>query len=235
MFAYNILIAVLSLLVNSNKCFSMNNIKSRRLQQRQSSINFRGGLITTCASLDELIVQQLPNENAHIFPVEKFGVDNHDIITDTHIKFFGFDDLFGNKIEFSKLFDENELFRKELRTSIRNDLFVPSALLSDVQNNALKDDKSTLMSCWRRSISYSHLDETLSKYKINLDGNSFVKLFTDLCGNTENIFGSWIDIVALKRKINHSWHQDSGLDQNTCMVRYQATIYLISFVLLFFL
>jgi len=189
----------------------MSNMRSRRLQQRQISANER--MDTATASLDELVLQQQSNENAAVFPVQ----GSH-LITNNHINFYGFDDLFGDKIQFSKLFDENELFRKELRNSIRNDLFVPSSTLSEAQNLALKDEKSTLMSSWRRPLNYINLDETLSKYNINLDGNSFVKLFTDLCGNTEYIFGSWIDIVGVKRKINHSWHQDSGLDQTTCMV-----------------
>ena len=206
-----ILICALVVLLSSDQCFSMSNMRSRRLQQRQISANER--MSTATASLDELVLQQQSNENAAVFPVQ----GSH-LITNNHINFYGFDDLFGDKIQFSKLFDENELFRKELRNSIRNDLFVPSSTLSEAQNLALKDEKSTLMSSWRRPLNYIHLDETLSKYHINLDGNSFVKLFTDLCGNTEYIFGSWIDIVGVKRKINHSWHQDSGLDQTTCMV-----------------
>lgn len=224
----SILAFALVIAIYNEHCFGMNNMRSRRLQQRQIFADDR--LHTTAtAGLDELIVQQLSNENADIFPVESEISSNLHVIPNshTHIKFYGFDDLFGNKLQFSKLFDENQLFRNELRKSIRNDLFVPSAVLSDAQNCALKDEKSTLMSKWRRPINYIHLDETLSKYKSNLDGNSFVKLFTDLCGNNENIFGSWIDIVGVRRKINHSWHQDSGLDQNTCMVCPQETFSLL--------
>ncbi len=216
-----IFICALVVLLSNNQGFSMSNMRSRRLQQRQISANERMG--TATASLDELVLQQQSNENAAVFPVQASISEKLDVITNNHINFYGFDDLFGNKMQFSKLFDENELFRKELRSSIRNDLFVPSSTLSEAQNLALKDEKSTLMSCWRRPVHYINLDETLSKYNINLDGNSFVKLFTDLCGNTEYIFGSWIDIVGVKRKITHSWHQDSGLDQTTCMVRHHAT------------
>ena len=52
-----------------------------------------------------------------------------------------------------------------------------------------------------------------------LTGPHFMSTLSSLCGNSPYVFGSWIDIVGVKNKrIHHSWHQDSGLEQRTVMV-----------------
>ena len=60
---------------------------------------------------------------------------------------------------------------------------------------------------------------TITNDKPWLNGLHFISTLYSLCGSTPHVFGSWIDIVGIKNKrVHHSWHQDSGLEQRTVMV-----------------
>jgi hypothetical protein len=76
------------------------------------------------------------------------------------------------------------------------------------------------MASWRKIISFPTLSEVFEKYSVShVTAPEFISKLVALCGTGENIFGSWIDIVGVGgKRIPHSWHQDSGLDQITVMV-----------------
>ena len=53
---------------------------------------------------------------------------------------------------------------------------------------------------------------------------------SSLCGSSRYVFGSRIDIVGVKdKKVNHSWHQDSGLEQLWWWVSLAVIILRVSF------
>eukprot|EP00607_Mallomonas_marina_P004269 CAMPEP_0182431196 /NCGR_PEP_ID=MMETSP1167-20130531/47189_1 /TAXON_ID=2988 /ORGANISM="Mallomonas Sp, Strain CCMP3275" /LENGTH=299 /DNA_ID=CAMNT_0024617255 /DNA_START=323 /DNA_END=1219 /DNA_ORIENTATION=- len=149
-----------------------------------------------------------------------------DVITNEHVKFYSLDDLFPGK-NLGMIFDKDEIFRRKIRLAAREDFFVYDPKLSDKANAILKDPGSTLMSNWQMQNDYNHLSRVFSDYNIDITGKLFITILSDLCTVhhdheapiTSNIFGSWIDIIGVKnRKVNYSWHQDSGLNQNTVMM-----------------
>ena len=71
------------------------------------------------------------------------------------------------------------------------------------------------MSSWRGTQrDYSHLSTVFEKYQFDsqhLNGTIFIERLTDLCGPTEHVFGSWIDICANnneKQTVDLKWHVD---------------------------
>jgi glycyl-tRNA synthetase (class II) len=108
------------------------------------------------------------------------------------------------------------------------------------------------MSNWKnKQNQYQHITQVFQKYHINLTGPHFIDIICSLCRNEHpsihmkhsnstydpvnhyqdpttdvtklTVFGSWMDIIGIKdRQINHSWHQDSGLDQITVMIGFPA-------------
>jgi hypothetical protein len=142
------------------------------------------------------------------------------------IRFLSFDDLFPNN-KFSELFNNDSLFREDIRSAARNDFFVYDNKLSSEANSMIKDSHSTLMSSWKRDNEYRSLTSVFQKYNLKITGPKFIDAFTDICSSSPSHFGSWIDICGVPNKtIAHSWHQDSGLDQVNCIrIKYHYISY----------
>jgi hypothetical protein len=149
-------------------------------------------------------------------------------ITNPHIIFYGLDELFPGS-GLGELFDTNKGFRRDIRIAAREDFYADDPNLSYEANARLRDPRSTMMSSWRRSPSsssslYPALSAVFQKYHIDLTGQQLISTLSGLCGATDHVFGSWIDIIGISGKnVSHSWHQDSGLDQNTVMLGFPPT------------
>lgn len=135
---------------------------------------------------------------------------------ESEIQFVSLSELFPGT-GFSEIFHGEAKFRTGIRAAMREDLFQESALLSDKQNKAIKSLNSSLMVPWDqfpKDFELGALTKLFKEYKItSLTGKEFITKISKLCG--ENPHGSLIDISnpALNRKkMKHSWHQDSGLD-----------------------
>lgn len=135
---------------------------------------------------------------------------------ESEIRFVSLSELFP-ETGFSQIFHREACFRTAVRAAMREDLFKESALLSENQNKAIKSLNSSLMVPWGqipKDSELSALTKLFKEYKISdLTGKKFIEEITKLCGS--NPHGSLIDISnpALNRKkMKHSWHQDSGLD-----------------------
>jgi hypothetical protein len=146
--------------------------------------------------------------------------------SESEIRFVSLSELFGKK--FSQVFHTEAAFRTGLRSAMREDLFRESAILSEQQNNAIKSLNSSLMVPWGQipnDSELSALTKLFKEYEITgLTGKKFIAEISKLCG--ENPHGSLIDISnpALNRKkMKHSWHQDSGLeDRFTVMLGFPS-------------
>ena len=145
---------------------------------------------------------------------------------ESQIRFVSLSELCGKK--FSQVFHTEAAFRTGLRLAMREDLFRESAILSEQQNNAIKSLNSSLMVPWGQipnDSELSALTKLFKEYEITgLTGKKFITEISKLCG--ENPHGSLIDISnpALNRKkMKHSWHQDSGLeDRFTVMLGFPS-------------
>ena len=135
-----------------------------------------------------------------------------------HVKFYSWDDVFPTA-QFSKVFNENGAFRRELRIAARQDFTgATSELLA-------ADLRSSLAGRWitngSRKCEFPSTTFVLAKYLPgkSIDGYSFFNGLFDLVPEAPSRFGSWMDIVGVVgRKVPHSWHQDSGRHQHTLMV-----------------
>jgi hypothetical protein len=146
--------------------------------------------------------------------------------SESEIRFVSLSELFGKK--FSQVFHTEAAFRTGLRSAMREDLFRESTILSEQQNNAIKSLNSSLMVPWGQIPNDSELSALTTLFKAyeitGLTGKKFITEISKLCG--ENAHGSLIDISnpALNRKkMKHSWHQDSGLeDRFTVMLGFPS-------------
>ena len=140
------------------------------------------------------------------------------ISTELHAKLVGLDDLFPNS-GLGKLFNSNGDFRTELRTSMRKDLYIIDPTLSRERNLQMQSLSSTLHVVWNRSnCTFRNTTMTLSKYGVELTGSDLILTLGGLSGG-EATSGSLLEIVNItRRKVNHSWHQDSGRAQRTVML-----------------
>jgi hypothetical protein len=162
-------------------------------------------------------------------------------------EFFSLDDLtFSNPHHdghyqfpgFSKRFNSDATFRRQLRQAIREDIYDTTP---QYQNLSLKAKEmlllpdSSLQGSWRKNPSYLPTDEIRMKrltkvlyeafggisdkqekikekedeFKPCPTGDDLMHTIGDLCGPEPSTH--FIDIVGvLDRKIPHSWHQDTG-------------------------
>ena len=124
--------------------------------------------------------------------------------------FYGLDELFKDS-GLGDAFHSSASFRTDIRNAMRADFGMGS-----------KDKLSSVMGDWRHQTSYDQLTKTFESNQIDLTGPVFVSTLTSLLEDRGHQFGSWIDIRSrrdnTKRSFDHSWHQDSGLDQFTAMV-----------------
>eukprot|EP01041_Mallomonas_annulata_P006317 gene6317-12779_t len=192
-----------------------NSVKSLRDRRREKRLTQREDH-DALNSQSDIFASKNTNIDPKIFPTPEHM--KADEITYPHIKFISFDELFPNT-NIGEIFDNNLSFRNDIRSAAREDFFVYDPNLSSKANSFLKDPSSTLMSNWQRENEIHHLTKTFQNYNININGKTFINTLSNLCGKTDNIFGSWIDIIGIRnKKVNYSWHQDSGLNQFTVMV-----------------
>ena len=165
-----------------------------------------------------------PNEDA---PYYKFDNDEDDttktlVKEGSHIKSISLDDLFPG-INFSEMFCSSAKFRDNIRNSMREDIFDSTPAyegMSDKARKMLLLPDSSLQGSWncKRSddqLRMKKLTKVLKEYlgEDGPTGDHFLQTIGGLCGSKPSTH--WIDIVGIKdRKIDHSWHQDSGRSPN---------------------
>lgn len=167
-----------------------------------------------------------PNEDA---PYYKFDNDEDDTTTKTlvkegsHIKSISLDDLFPG-INFSEMFCSNAKFRDDIRNSMREDIFDSTPAyegMSDKARKMLLLPDSSLQGSWNcksdtdDQLRMKNLTKVLKGYLGDEapTGDHFMQTVGSLCGSKPSTH--WIDIVGIKdRKIDHSWHQDTGTSPN---------------------
>ena len=237
---YYILIFLIFNVKQSSSCENsqVKSLRQRRLEKRQVT-NARNVIGQSEGDKKYTLLQLQPNEDAFCYSSLSLATSllssssssssslplppslSPVLITDEHIKFYSFDDIFGSNVCFSELFNSNSDFRKDLRIAARNDFFVKDETITNEMNNLLKDPRSSMSSSWGKdTIEYPSLTNVFQKYKFSsITGKVFISELTKLCPDTPNRFNSWMDIIGVKNKaVNHSWHQDSGLFQKTVMV-----------------
>jgi hypothetical protein len=132
-------------------------------------------------------------------------------------RFYSLDDLFGAELGFSERFNTDSQFRQGLRMSIRQDIFDTTPFyqtLSEKARSFLLLPDSSLEGSWRKSETMDRMKLTTSILKRTLGeraptGDEFLQTIGNLCGPKPSTH--FIDIFGVQdRKINHSWHLDSG-------------------------
>ena len=196
-------------------------IKQRRLLRLESLQPLENARLDSSAGLLELP----PNQEAQAYAVPPLLRQASSHATQElldHVKFFSWDALFPGA-GFSKVFNENGAFRRELRIAARQD-FTGDATSALTQTMAA-DLRSSLAGRWiierARKSEFPSTTIVLAKYlpEKSIDGESFFNGLFDLVPEAPSRFGSWMDIVGvIGRKVPHSWHQDSGRQQHTLMV-----------------
>jgi len=180
------------------------------------------------------ISSQDSNEDA---PPYQLPDSTGEIITHQHISTYSLDDLFPG-LEFSRKFSSLQEFRKDLRNSMREDIFDTTPTYHGMNEKARKVlllPDSSLQGSWRcenggwsraANADNGHgeqqqRDKTLPRMQrltavlqeyLGDDaptGDEFMDTIGGLCGSKPSTH--WIDIVGvLTRRIPHSWHQDTG-------------------------
>ena len=142
-----------------------------------------------------------------------------DDIHKLHAHHVALEDLFpGTGLQ--ALFNGSAQFRQDLRKAMRSDLYIMDPTLSRERNRQMRSLGSTLHVVWNRSAcTFRHMDACLKQYGIiSLGGGDMIHMLGSLCGG-EATSGSLLEIVNIgRRKVNHSWHQDSGRAQRTVML-----------------
>uniref|UniRef100_A0A7S0R1R9 Uncharacterized protein n=1 Tax=Pyramimonas obovata TaxID=1411642 RepID=A0A7S0R1R9_9CHLO len=141
-----------------------------------------------------------------------------------YVKFYSLEQLFPGSGLADK-FDTDAQFRESLHQATRDALFVPSPKFSKEVNDRVKSAGSTLCVAWTRAetIACDEITKVFAANGVNLDGSAFVMKLGLLIRTGTVTTGSLTDIVGIGRnRVNHSWHQDSGLDQVTLMMGFPA-------------
>ena len=221
---------------SSNIPDSPKTLRQRRLEKRLTNAR---NIVTPL--VDDIknhpLLQLSSNENSLVYPISSLSSLSSSLSSPLssslssplssspikhHITFYSFNDLFGEQMDFSGLFNSNSAFRADIRQAARNDFFVQDDAISNEANNLLKDPRSSMSSKWDSNTNdYNSLTKVFQKYNFPsyFTGKVFMSELTKLCPETPNRFNSWMDIIGVKKKaINHSFHQDSGLEQTTVMI-----------------
>eukprot|EP00238_Polyblepharides_amylifera_P004386 CAMPEP_0196576044 /NCGR_PEP_ID=MMETSP1081-20130531/5402_1 /TAXON_ID=36882 /ORGANISM="Pyramimonas amylifera, Strain CCMP720" /LENGTH=448 /DNA_ID=CAMNT_0041894539 /DNA_START=80 /DNA_END=1426 /DNA_ORIENTATION=+ len=164
-----------------------------------------------------------PLDGAHVFPVPEELQDPARPPVTQHVSFYSLEELFPGTGLANK-FDTNAQFRADLHQAARDDLFVPSPKFSAEVNDRIKSAGSTLCVAWTLAEKQAcgNITKLFSENGILLDGNEFVLKLGELIQRGGVTTGSLTDIVDINKHVNHSWHQDSGLDQVTLMMGYPS-------------
>lgn len=115
----------------------------------------------------------------------------------------------------------NAELRTALRQALRADLFFPPSTWNDEQRAAATGLDAACMVTWRvvaapDGPTCDGFSVAFAAHGVALSGREFVCGLGALCG--ERPHGSLIDIVPLQRRVQHSWHQDSGISSDTVSV-----------------
>lgn len=165
-----------------------------------------------------------PNENApsFVFPEDEEEGSGKTVIPEgSHWENLSLDFLFPD-LNFSEKFCNTEAFRRELRDSMREDIFDSTPAYRGMSEKARKMlllPDSSLQGSWRcredgkerATLRMSKLTNVLKEYLGTAapSGDEFMETIGKLCGQKPSTH--WIDIVGIAgRKIPHSWHQDTG-------------------------
>ena len=219
-------LVILILLVRDG---NSNDINTKTLRQRRLEKRLTNARNIVAPSTDDFrnhpLLQLSTNEDAIAYPITSSSSSSSSSSLSSikdHIKFYSFNDLFGEQLDFSGLFNSNSEFRADIRKAARDDFFVKDDMISNETNNLLKDPRSSMSSKWDSKCNeYHSLTKVFQKYNFpqHFTGKVFMLELTNLCPDTPHRFNSWMDIIGVKKKaINHSFHQDSGLEQTTVMI-----------------
>jgi hypothetical protein len=122
------------------------------------------------------------------------------------------------------MFCSNANFRDDIRNSMREDIFDSTPAYESMREkarNMLLLPDSSLQGSWNckgnsdNQLRMKKLTKVLKDYIGDKapTGDHFLETIGSLCGSKPSTH--WIDIVGIKdRKIDHSWHQDSGRSPN---------------------
>lgn len=125
----------------------------------------------------------------------------------------------------AEAWDTQSSLRTALRRALRDDLFAPLLdFKSDAHREAALSLESACMISWYNAVeaaatgrvSFDRFTAAFREHGLSLDGRTFVQTIGGLCGPTPH--GSLIDIIPLQRIVNHSWHQDCGVAQDTVLL-----------------
>ena len=120
----------------------------------------------------------------------------------------------------AEAWDTNGELRRALRHALRADLFTPPPQWSEKQIKFATELDSACMVSWSRVASGERacaaFSAALAAHGVALRGDELLLGLGALCGQQPH--GSLIDIVPLRRKVAHSWHQDSGIPSNTVLL-----------------
>ena len=120
----------------------------------------------------------------------------------------------------AEAWDTNGELRRALRRALRADLFQPPPQWSAKQVQFATELDSACMVSWSQAASGERacdaFSAALAAHGVALDGRAFLHGLGALCGQRPH--GSLIDIVPLNRKVQHSWHQDSGISSDTVLL-----------------
>lgn len=198
-------------------------MRERRLAKRIMEIESRVSSLTpqqpTRATPADLL--RLPanvDAPSYVVPHDQRAAGVGEEVLQSPVQFVGFDDILPG-LGFSRLFNSNAGFRRELRAAARTDFGTTAA----TPRALLHDPRSSLSGRWLgTSCDYESLSGVLQRYlppEKQLSGPAFIAALTGLCPDSPHRFGSWMDIVGVQgRPVPHSFHQDSGLAQTTVMV-----------------
>jgi hypothetical protein len=136
---------------------------------------------------------------------------------DPAFTFMSLDDLFGEGVGLSEKFNSDVLFRQDLRSAIRQDIFDTTpfyANLSEKAASVLLLPDSSLEGSWRIPETMDRMKKTTEVLSAALGeaaptGDELFRAISRLCGTKPSTH--FIDIYGVQdRKISHSFHLDFG-------------------------
>jgi hypothetical protein len=194
-------------------------VRKRRLQrfEQQQLQQVYSAQPAPVSAYDEYLAEETLGQGVDgavlLVPTELQGA-RYQALSKTHeyIQFLSFDDILPPSLGFSAVFNANSHFRRELRRAARIDFGASGS-----------SDPSSASGKWPL-VEYPATSLVLKKFITpSLSGELFFSSLYSLLGRSEGedrfCFQSWMDIVGVRgRKINHSFHQDSGKPQKTIMI-----------------
>lgn len=128
----------------------------------------------------------------------------------------------------AEAWDTCSSLRTKVRQALRDDLFAPLlrkqnksekqlAVLLSLETGCMISWDMALRAHAEGKVTLDRFTEAFKEHGItDLDGTTFLRKLGALCGRTPH--GSLIDIIPLDRAVPHSWHQDTGIPQNTVLL-----------------